>query len=183
MPPEWTPSPGIGHGRPPSGQAQEPPGARPHRSATSDALRLVARAAPGTLLLHTAPALVTGFFPVVTAWSVKLIVDRLSAAATARELLGPALVLVATGIATGAVPHLVRYLRTELDRRVGVFAQDRLFASVEGFPGLERFENPDFLDRLRLAQQTVVGPPVAVQAVDGLLGAVRSAFTVVGFLG
>jgi ATP-binding cassette subfamily B protein len=148
-----------------------------------DALRLVARAATGTLLLYTAPALVTGFFPVVTAWSVKLIVDRLAAGATVRELLAPALVLVATGIATGGVPHLARYLRTELDRRVGLYAQDRLFASVEGFPGLRRFEDPGFLDRLRLAQQTVVGPPVAVQAVDGVLGAVRAAFTVVGFLG
>ncbi|MGV9253486.1 ABC transporter ATP-binding protein [Streptomyces sp. NPDC003697] len=185
MPPESSRSRDTGGGsrRTAPAPAREPSDDRSHRCGVLDALRLVARAAAGTLLLYTAPALVTGFFPVVTAWSVKLIVDRLAAGATVRELLAPALVLVATGIATGAVPHLARYLRTELDRRVGLFAQDRLFASVEGFPGLERFENPGFLDRLRLAQQTVVGPPVAVQAVDGVLGAVRAAFTVVGFLG
>ncbi|MFF9218645.1 ABC transporter ATP-binding protein [Streptomyces viridosporus] len=183
MPSDASPEPGGDARRASSAPAREPSGDRLHRSAALDALRLVARAAAGTLLLYTVPALITGFFPVVTAWSVKLIVDRLAAGASVPELLAPALVLVATGIATGAVPHLARYLRTELDRRVGLFAQDRLFASVEGFPGLERFENPDFLDRLRLAQQTVVGPPVAVQAVDGILGAVRAAFTVLGFLG
>ncbi|MFF7857446.1 ATP-binding cassette domain-containing protein [Streptomyces sp. NPDC007904] len=183
MPSESSSGRGPGGGSPRASSAREPSGDRSHRSGVLDALRLVARAATGTLLLYTAPALVTGFFPVVTAWSVKLIVDRLAAGATVRELLAPALVLVATGIATGGVPHLARYLRTELDRRVGLYAQDRLFASVEGFPGLRRFEDPGFLDRLRLAQQTVVGPPVAVQAVDGVLGAVRAAFTVVGFLG
>ncbi|MGW0792788.1 ABC transporter ATP-binding protein [Streptomyces sp. NPDC002911] len=182
MPPESSPGPGDFR-RTSSTPAREPSGNGSHRSGMLGALRLVARAATGTLLLYAVPALVTGFFPVATAWSVKLIVDRLAAGATVQDLLAPALVLVGTGVATGAVPHLARYLRTELDRRVGLFAQDRLFASVEGFTGLERFENPDFLDRLRLAQQTVVGPPVAVQAVDGVLGAVRAGFTVVGFLG
>ncbi|WP_369217879.1 ABC transporter ATP-binding protein [Streptomyces flavofungini] len=154
----------------------------PPRLALS-ALRLVVRAAGRTLLLYAVPALATGLFPVVTAWSVKLIVDRLAAGATAHDLLLPALVLVATGLATGALPHLAHYLRTEMDRRVGLFAQDELFRAVGRFAGLERFENPGFLDRLRLAQQTVVASPAATQAVDGGLGAVRSVFTVAGFLG
>ncbi|GGM40190.1 multidrug ABC transporter permease [Longimycelium tulufanense] len=150
----------------------------------ANAVRLVARAAPGTLALYAVPALATGFSPVVTAWSVKLIIDSLAAGATtARELLLPALVLVATGVVTGAVPHLTQYLRTELDRRVGLHAQDRLFLAVDRFAGLARFEDPDFLDRLRLAQQTVVASPVARQAVEGMLGVVRASFTVVGFLG
>ncbi|MFE7120299.1 ABC transporter ATP-binding protein [Streptomyces sp. NPDC057654] len=153
------------------------------RTPALSSLRLVVRAAGGTFLLYAAPVLATGFFPVVTAWSVKLIVDRLAAGATARELLLPALVLVATGVATGAIPHLAHYLRTEMDRRVGLFAQNRLFTAVGRFAGLERFENPEFLDRLRLAQQTVVASPAATQAVDGVLGAARSLFTVVGFLG
>lgn len=147
------------------------------------ALRLVARAAFGTLLLYAVPALATGLVPVVVAWSVKLIVDRLAAGATTQELLFPAVVLVATGMVTGALPHLAHYLRTEMDRRVGLFAQNELFEAVGRFAGLERFENPEFLDRLRLAQQTVVASPAATQAVDGVLGAMRSVFTVVGFLG
>ncbi|MDJ0461234.1 ABC transporter ATP-binding protein [Streptomyces sp. H27-C3] len=155
-------------------------------SAASRALsagRLVATAAPGRLILYAVPSLAAGAFPVAIAWSTKLIVDSLAAGATAGELLIPALTLVATGVATGATPTLTHYLRTELDRRVGLLAQDRLFMAVDRFAGLGRFESPDFLDRLRLAQQTVVAAPAANQAVDGVLGAARSVFTVVGFLG
>ncbi|MEV5599267.1 ABC transporter ATP-binding protein [Streptomyces sp. NPDC052496] len=145
--------------------------------------RLVVRAAPGILTLYAVPVLAAGFFPVVTAWSVKLIVDSLARRATTGELLLPVLVLVATLVATGTTPCLTRYLRTELDRRVGVHAQGELFKAVGRFAGLGRFENPAFLDRLRLAQQTVVASPVANQAVDGVLGIVRASVTVAGFTG
>ncbi|MEU7133660.1 ABC transporter ATP-binding protein [Streptomyces sp. NPDC046261] len=145
--------------------------------------RLVARAAPGTLVLYAVPALATGVLPVATAWSTKLVIDRIVAGGGRAQLLLPALALVVTGVVAGVAPHLVRYLRTELDRRVGLYAQDRLFTAVDGFVGLGRFENPHFLDRLRLAQQTDVASPAAGQAVDGALGVLRSAFTIGGFVG
>ncbi|MER7108741.1 ABC transporter ATP-binding protein [Streptomyces sp. NPDC000229] len=145
--------------------------------------RLVARAAPGRLVLYAVPGLAAGLFPVVTAWSTKLVIDALAAGGTAGDVLRPALVLVATLVATGVTQHLIHYLRTELDRRVGLFAQDELFRAVDRFAGLAPFENPEFLDRLRLAQQTVIASPVANQAVDGVLGVIRAAFTVTGFLG
>ncbi|WP_190112403.1 ABC transporter ATP-binding protein [Streptomyces cinnamoneus] len=145
--------------------------------------RLVARAAPGTLALYALPALATGALPVATAWSTKLVIDRIVAGGGRAELLLPALALVTAGLVAGVTPHLVRYLRTELDRRVGLYAQDRLFRAVDRFVGLGRFENPRFLDRLRLAQQTDVASPAAAQAVDGLLGIARSAFTIAGFVG
>ncbi|MCA6096758.1 ABC transporter ATP-binding protein, partial [Streptomyces sp. SCA3-4] len=112
-----------------------------------------------------------------------LVIDGIVAGGGRPELLLPALALVTAGLVAGVTPHLVRYLRTELDRRVGLYAQDRLFRAVDGFVGLGRFENPRFLDRLRLAQQTDVASPPAAQAVDGLLGILRSAFTIAGFVG
>ncbi|MFH0518503.1 ABC transporter ATP-binding protein [Streptomyces sp. M41] len=155
----------------------------PSASRALGAGRLVAKAAPVRLALYAAPSLAAGAFPVVTAWSTKLVIDTLAAGGTARDLLVPALVLVATLAATGFTQHLIHYLRTELDRRVGVFAQDELFRAVDRFTGLAPFENPEVLDRLRLAQQTVVASPVANQVVDGVLGVVRAGFTVTGFLG
>ncbi|MEU4211795.1 ABC transporter ATP-binding protein [Streptomyces sp. NPDC026206] len=145
--------------------------------------RLVARAAPGTLVLYAVPALATGVLPVATAWSTKLVIDRIVAGGGRAELLLPTVALVVTGVVAALAPHVVRYLRTELDRRVGLYAQDRLFTAVDAFVGLGRFENPRFLDRLRLAQQTDVASPPSGQAVDGVLGVLRSTFTIGGFVG
>ncbi|MGW4600059.1 ABC transporter ATP-binding protein [Streptomyces sp. NPDC004457] len=179
--------PAVPHPRPDRATAAESPddqrALRLRPSRVLDAVRMVARAAPGVLALYTGPALALGFLPVAAAWSLKLVVDRLAAGATVGALLFPVAVLTATGVATAALPHLAHYLRTEMDRRVGLYAQDRLFLAVDRFPGLARFEDPLFLDRLRLAQQTVVAKPVAGQAVEGGLGVVRSALTVAGFLG
>ncbi|GHJ41902.1 hypothetical protein [Streptomyces sp. TS71-3] len=49
------------------------------------------------------------------------------------------------------------------------------------FPGLGRFEDPDFLDRLQLARPG--GGRVPAQVMNAVLGLARSAITVTGFLG
>ncbi|MFE6099209.1 S26 family signal peptidase [Streptomyces laurentii] len=99
----------------------------------------------------------------------------------ARTLLGLGAALAGAELLTALTPHAARYLRSELDRAVGLLAQDRLFAAVQGFTGLGRFEDPRFLDRLRLAQQA--GCMSLNQSVDGILGTARAAVTITGFLG
>ncbi|KXK58311.1 multidrug ABC transporter permease [Micromonospora rosaria] len=160
--------------RTPAGSARAVRGIRP-------AWSLVARTAPGTLLAYVLLTLAGGVLPVLAAWLTKLILDGLVRAAGAEALAGLALGLAGAGVLTAVTPHLATYLHAELDRAVGLVAQDRLFAAVDGFTGLARFEDPRFLDRLRLAQQAAGTTPG--QVVDGVLGGARSVLTVAGFLG
>ncbi|MFF4409918.1 ABC transporter ATP-binding protein [Streptomyces sp. NPDC001262] len=142
---------------------------------------LVARAAPGVLAAHALLSMAVGVLPVATAWLTKLMLDGLSSGASSARLIALGAGLAASGVVLGVVPQVDRYLRTELDRRVGLLADDRLFTVVEGFAGLGRFENPRFLDRLRLAQNAGGGTPG--QAVDAAIGIARAAVTIGGFLG
>jgi ATP-binding cassette subfamily B protein len=143
------------------------------------ACALAAKAAPGTLSLYVGLTLAAGALPVVGAWLTKLVLDALVGGATQGTLIALGAGLAAAGVAAGTTPQVAQYLRAELDRRVGLLAQDRLFTAVEGFVGLGRFENPQLLDRLRLAQQA--GGLTPNQAVDGVLGIGRAAITITGF--
>ncbi|WP_405703412.1 ABC transporter ATP-binding protein [Streptomyces sp. NBC_01383] len=145
------------------------------------ACSLVARAAPGSLALYTLLTTAAGALPVVTAWLTKTVLDGLVSGAAASTLIRSGVGLAVAGVVIGTVPHAIQYQRTELERAVGLFAQDRLFTAVDGFLGLARFEDPAFLDRLRLAQQSGRNSPT--QTVEGVLGIVRAGVTVVGFLG
>ncbi|MGK5545356.1 ABC transporter ATP-binding protein [Streptomyces sp. URMC 127] len=148
---------------------------------TAAAAALVASAAPAALGCYLALTLMAGALPVVTAWLTKLLLDGLGSGASFAALAALAAGLAAAGVVISVVPHSSQYLRRELDRKVGLLADDRLFRAVEGFAGLGRFEDPRFLDRLRLAQGSGGGMPN--QAVDGAVGIARSALTIGGFLG
>jgi ATP-binding cassette subfamily B protein len=130
----------------------------------------------GVLLLAgslTAPAV---------AWLTKAVLDLVAGArATPAEIVRLGVALAACGAGAAVVPHATRYFREEVSRRVGVIAQDRLFRSTERFVGLARFEDPAFLDRLRLAMQYGGATPGLV--VLGALGIGTSAVSTVGFLG
>ncbi|MEU7152209.1 ABC transporter ATP-binding protein [Streptomyces sp. NPDC045456] len=112
---------------------------------------------------------------------MKLVVDNLVQRGPLSTLLGLASGLAAVGVATAMLPQFVQYLRGELDRKVGLLTQERLFTATGSFIGLGRFEDPRFLDRLRLAQPSVGMNPNDV--VAGVLSVVRSALTLTGFLG
>ncbi|MEU9363639.1 ABC transporter ATP-binding protein [Streptomyces avermitilis] len=146
------------------------------------AASLAWRAAPGTLCKYLALALAAAVLPVAGAWLTKLLLDGLMSKAAPGDLVVLAVGLAVTGVVTGVQPQLAQYLRAELDRAVTLLSQDRLFQAVDGFAGLCRFEDPRFLDRLRLAQQTGAAP-YGNQAIDGILGVVRSGVTIAGFFG
>lgn len=85
------------------------------------------------------------------------------------------------GIVTAALPYLADYMKSRLKRGVTLAVQDRLYSAVNGFDGMGRFENPAFLDRLRMAQQAATMAPEQVTA--SAFSLVQSAVTVAGFLG
>ncbi|WP_279582135.1 6TM ABC transporter family protein [Fodinicola feengrottensis] len=123
--------------------------------------------------------LTTGALPVVVAWLTKLVLDGVVGSAPLIILVWLGLGLAVAGVLARVTPQLIQFLRSELERQVALLATDRLFVALEGFVGLARFEDPHFLDRLRLAQQASMR--TVQQAVDGMLGVGRAVITVGGF--
>ncbi|WP_283135284.1 ABC transporter ATP-binding protein [Rhizohabitans arisaemae] len=144
------------------------------------ALRLAWQAGPARLIGFVAITVVMAVVPVTTAWLLKIIVDGLIGQAAA-PVMPAAIGLISVTALTTMLPHARRYLRAELGRSLELSTQDRLYAEVNGFAGLARFEDPAFLDRLRLAEQAARRIPG--QVVDGVLGIVQSVITVLGFVG
>ncbi|MGW5264944.1 ABC transporter ATP-binding protein [Microbispora sp. NPDC004025] len=156
-----------------------PPRATP--AALAAALALAWRAGPWHTLAYGLLVLVEAALPVATAWLTKSALDLLVSRAPGSAFWTVGAGLAATGLASTVLPHTSGYLRQELARRTGRLAQDRLFAAVERFAGLGRFEDPVFHDRLSLAYQSGGVAPNAV--VGGTLATARGLVTVLGFLG
>ncbi|GIH67165.1 ABC transporter ATP-binding protein [Microbispora siamensis] len=119
------------------------------------AARLGLAAAPGAMLTVLGLAVVEGALPPVTAWFTKLLVDELARgqAAGVGRVTAAAVGLAVAGLLAGAHRSVAFYLAGAMSRAARLLAADRLFARVNGYVGLDRFENPAFLDRLRLAVQ------------------------------
>lgn len=137
------------------------------------------RGAPGPTLVLGGVAVVGGTLPAALAWATKLLIDALTrqpGTAADVPLWVIAVSLGGVGLVAAFLPHVRGYAQAELDRRLDRTAQDRLYASVNGFNGLARFEDPRFLDTVRLAEQagSAVGP-----TVSGLFGLTQSAVVLV----
>ncbi|WUI03060.1 ABC transporter ATP-binding protein/permease [Spirillospora sp. NBC_00431] len=152
-------------------------GLRRTAAAGAEALALTVRAAPGGVAGQLLVTLATAGAPIVTAWLTKIVIDRLAAPHGAVG--GLALGLAAAGLATAAMPALARYLGAQTGRAAGVAATDRLFAATETQVGLRRFEDPAYLDRLRLGQEGASG---TAELVEGVSASLQGALTLLGFV-
>ncbi|MEU9338865.1 ABC transporter ATP-binding protein [Streptomyces sp. NPDC048290] len=166
-------------GEDPQEQAAEHGRRRPRRITT--AVSLTARAAPGAFTAYALLRLVMSTAPVAAAWLMKLVIDNLVHQGSRSSLIALTGGLGLVGVGTAMLPQLAQYLRGELDRRVGLLTQERLFTATDGFIGLGRFEDPRFLDRLRLAQPSIGMNPNDV--AGGALGVLQAALTMAGLLG
>ncbi|WP_340383899.1 ABC transporter ATP-binding protein [Streptomyces sp. SS7] len=155
---------------------------RPEMRRILHALRLSWQASRALTAVAVALTLAFAGVPLVTAWLTKIFLDGLvSGAVGTRALLGLGLGLACMGLMTALIPRWILFAHRETERQVGLLAQDRLFAATEHFVGMARFEEPQFLDRLRLALQAGSSTPGAV--VSGSMSVVGSAMTALGFLG
>lgn len=119
--------------------------------------------------------------PVAVAWLTKLVLDRLAGGPGALpDVLGPALALMALGLVAGVQPSVRRFAGNELDRRISLLAQDRLYTAVSRLSGLARFEDPVFIDRLRLATQA--GGSTPGQVLNAVFAVAGGLITLAGFL-
>ncbi|WP_310738105.1 ABC transporter ATP-binding protein [Microbispora sp. H10949] len=139
------------------------------------------RASRGLTLAFAALTALMAALPVTIAWCTKLVLDEIGGGHPrpgVTAALGAA--LAGCGLLAALGPQVVQYVRDESGRRVGLVAQDRLFRAVERFTGLARFEDPAFLDRIRMAQQ--YGGATPGMLVSAALGAARTVLTGAAFL-
>jgi len=147
----------------------------------AEAIGLAWRAAPRLFAVHLPLTVLGAAVPVATAWLVKLVLDSLQRGAPLPVLLTLVGGLAVVGVVAGVVPQVTEYVRAETDRRITLVSEDRLYAATERFVGLGRYEDPEFQDRLRLAQESGRSAPSNV--VNGFVGAGRALVTIVGFVG
>ncbi|WP_240808805.1 ABC transporter ATP-binding protein [Microbispora catharanthi] len=145
------------------------------------ALGMAWRAGRGLTIAFAVLSALMAVLPVTIAWCTKLVLDEIAGGrpgAGVTAALGAA--LAGCGVLTALGPQIVQYVRDESGRRIGLVAQDSLFRATERFVGLARFEDPAFLDRIRMAQQYGGATPGMV--VSAALGAARTVMTGAGFL-
>jgi ATP-binding cassette subfamily B protein len=153
---------------------------RPRGRTALIAARLVWRSAPVLMLGYLTVTVVAGVVPIVVAWLTKLALDRLVSQGPVAVLGGLAAGLAVAGLFSSVTLQLGQYLRGEVNRRTVILAKDELFAAVERLDGLTRFEDPAFLDRLRLAQESARSIQMIV---DSCFGLARGLITLCGFVG
>jgi ATP-binding cassette subfamily B protein len=145
------------------------------------AFGLIFKAYPGAAAGAIVNAVVAGVQPVAAAWLIKIIIDRI---ARGEAELGPILLLAAglgaLGLVAVITPYVSSYLGSQLRRRMQVVTSDELCRSVNGWTGLNRFENPESYDQLRLAQQS--GEAAPHKLVGATLVVMQSGITFCGFV-
>ncbi len=153
----------------------------------TQALELAWRAGPSTLSLYVLTTLVLGLLPATTAMLTKWLMESLQFPGEPGPwppLTSSAVVLVVAlgllGLVLAVGSHVTSYLSSRIRRGVTLLVQQRLFTAVNRLGGIRRFEDPRFLDRLRLAQQAAVTAPEDV--VRSLFGCLQAVLTVVGML-
>ncbi|MEV4755976.1 ABC transporter ATP-binding protein [Micromonospora sp. NPDC049559] len=134
-------------------------------------------AGAGITCLAAGLAVLGGVLPVATAGLMGRVVDELAGGEPFGATVGA---LVVVGLLAAVLPAVERYAHDELNRRARLRAQDRLYAAVNSFTGLARFEQPAFLDRLRLAEQSGANTPRELLVTA--LGVGQTAITLASFL-
>jgi ATP-binding cassette, subfamily B, bacterial len=143
------------------------------------AVALAWRASPPRLVAYVTLHVAGAGVPVLVAFLTKVTLDRITGSGGTDAVL-PAVGLAAAGVAAAGVPRVTQYLGAVGARRVGLLATDRVYSTVDGFVGLGRFEDPAFLDRLRMAGDAARITPN--QVVDGAVAVLQGLLTAAGFV-
>ncbi len=138
------------------------------------------RAGPAHLVVSLLLALVEGTLPVATAWATKLLLDGVVDGAPDGVVTG-LVVLAAAATALRVLPAVETFVGAELERRIVLDVQDVLGRTVIGFRGIGVFEDPQFHDELRMAQQGGEAAPGQLVRLGTAL--LQQTVTLVGFLG
>ncbi|MFI1828432.1 ABC transporter ATP-binding protein [Streptomyces sp. NPDC020412] len=157
-------------------------GARGFATGAAAALELTWRAGPVTFGCQVLLTVAQGLLPAAATLLTKWLFDALQ---YGRDAPGPDPMALAAGIGAVAalavvLPFVATYTEVRLQRGIAHLAQRRLYGKVNGFVGLARFEDPAFLDRLRLAQDSTISAPG--QITSAMFGLVQQAIAVTGMI-
>ncbi|MBO3752300.1 ABC transporter ATP-binding protein [Streptosporangiaceae bacterium NEAU-GS5] len=145
------------------------------------ALALAWRAGPGWMVLLVLITVLQSALPVATAWLTKLVLDGIVAGRAVGAIIALAVGLAVLGLLVRVLSDADRYVSAALERATSLYAQDRLYTAVNRLPGLARFEDPIFLDRMRMA--TMAGGRTPIQVSEAALALLGGVVTIGGFLG
>ncbi|MYV99292.1 ATP-binding cassette domain-containing protein [Streptomyces sp. SID3343] len=147
------------------------------------ALVLQFRAAPLGACALFASTVAVGALPAVVAWLTKLLFDELGRGeqADSARAVTLAVSIAGLGAVIAVLLQLAGYVDELVRRRLVVTVERDLFAKVNEFRGLRRFEDPAFHDRLRLAQQASEDAPHNITMFSQEV--VRSTAALSGFAG
>jgi len=143
------------------------------------AVRIAFRAGPVHLLASLLVALVEGVLPIASAWATKVLLDGV-VGGSGDGVVTSLVVLALAATAMRVLPATETFLGAELERRIVLSVQDALGRKVIGFRGIGIFEDPQFHDELRMAQQG--GEAAPGQLVRGGTALLQQAVTLAGFL-
>lgn len=157
-------------------------GTAPTAQTVGASFRLVWRAAPVYLTGFVVVAVLSAVATVMSAWLTRATINGIVSDVGVGELVGRVAALAAAGVAVGVLPNVGAYVRAEIGRRSAVHALDELYRAVERQAGLRRFEDPSFLNRLRLAGSNGRAPSDLCGAVVNIGTGLLSAFGLVATL-
>ena len=144
------------------------------------AVRLAWTAAPRQLAAVLALTVIEGAIPVAGAWATKVLLDELTGDASRGVLIACVAALVVSGVLVNVVNAGQLYLQGVLHREIRLAVRTRLFRRLNGYPGLAQFEDPDTLDRIRLAEQA--GDTAPEEAIGAGIHLTQAAVTATGFV-
>ncbi|MFI6284844.1 ABC transporter ATP-binding protein [Streptomyces sp. NPDC051018] len=157
-------------------------GVRGFATGSLAALELTWRAGPATFVCHVVLTVSQGLLPAAVTLVTKWLFDALQYGRDTAGFSPPAL---AVGIGTitalmSLLPLAAHFTQARLQRGIAHLAQRRLYGKVNGFTGLSRFEDPEFLDRLWLAQDSATSAPG--QITTAMFGLVQQAIALTGMV-
>jgi ATP-binding cassette subfamily B protein len=134
-----------------------------------------------------AAAVVSGLLSPAVAWLQRDLLDALvplgathGHPALAGGLLALVLALGAAGVVSDALAQAQHYVQGNLRRRAAEVIFDRTYAAASSWPGIARFESPDFADKLQLSGQ--LAQSAASSLVTSALGIGQAVITAVTFM-
>lgn len=157
-------------------------------SRTGRALGLTWSAGPIAATFFLLATVAQGILPagvtLLTKWLLDDLQLRSGKSGENADISGPMTIVIGIailGLLVSATPFISDYVKSRLKRGVTLIVQDRLYGAVNQFDGMGRFENPAFLDRLRMAQQAATSAPD--QVATSVFGIIQSVVQVASFLG
>jgi ATP-binding cassette subfamily B protein len=172
-------------GRPGSRYPKTSSGAFARRA--SMILGLVWAASPLAVLSMIVLAVAGGVIPTAIAWLQRAVLNGLAPSGSvphpvnASHLVVFALILGGVGMVAAVTQYAQNYVQSDLRRGLGLLIPDRVFQAINSFPGMSRFESPEFADKIQLVQQ--LSNSTAARLLSSALQGAQSLITAVGMLG